>query len=206
MRVSRVFVFCALVVPVVSGCRRSSESQPPVATPSVKINHAKAALGSPIAVTYRFEVAGDARFDQDYTVMVHFVDTDDELMWTDDHRPPVATSQWKAGQTVEYTRTIFVPVYPYLGEAAIQALVKDDRFAGQRTALPSAGLRAAIGERQVAWHAVDTLGYNVNLFHFAYALGQPTSNVLFWTVTVVDAPRELPGVRLAIRSNAASVW
>jgi hypothetical protein len=120
MRVTRVFVFCGLAVLVLAGCRRTSESQPAVAKPSVKINHAKAALGSPIDVTYRFEVAKDARFDQNYTVMVHFVDTDDELMWTDDHRPPVPTSQWKAGQTVEYTRTIFVPVYPYLGEAAIQ--------------------------------------------------------------------------------------
>ena len=54
--------------------------------------------------------------------------------------------------------------------------------------------------------AVDTIKYNVNLFHFAYALGKPTSNVLFWAVTVVNAPREMPGVRLAIGSNAASVW
>jgi len=99
-----------------------------------------------------------------------------------------------------------IPVPPQLGEAAVQTLVKDARFAAQRTAMPSAGERAVIGDRQVAWHAVDTLGYNLNLFHFAYALGQPTSNVLFWTVTVVDAPRDLPGVRLAIGSNAASVW
>ena len=56
------------------------------------------------------------------------------------------------------------------------------------------------------WHAVDTISYNVNLFHFAYALRKPTSNVLFWAVTVVNAPREMPGVRLAIGSNAASVW
>ena len=120
MRVSQVLVFCALPVLFCSGCRRSGESQPPVATPSVRINHAKAALGSPIDITYRFQVASDARFDQDYTVMVHFVDADDELMWTDDHRPPVPTTQWKPGQTVEYTRTIFVPVYPYLGEASVE--------------------------------------------------------------------------------------
>jgi hypothetical protein len=31
-------------------------------------------------------------------------------------------------------------------------------------------------------------------------------NVLFWAVTVVNAPRDVPGVRLAIGSNAASVW
>ena len=36
--------------------------------------------------------------------MVHVVDTDEELMWTDDHNPPVPTTQWKAGQTVEYTQ------------------------------------------------------------------------------------------------------
>ena len=41
--------------------------------------------------------------------MVHVVDTDEELMWTDDHHPPTPTSQWKPGQTIEYTRTVFVP-------------------------------------------------------------------------------------------------
>jgi hypothetical protein len=30
--------------------------------------------------------------------------------------------------------------------------------------------------------------------------------VLFWAVTIVNCPREMPNVRLAIGSNAASVW
>ncbi len=30
------------------------------------------------------------------------------------------TTTWKAGETVEYTRTVFVPIYPYVGEASIQ--------------------------------------------------------------------------------------
>jgi hypothetical protein len=30
--------------------------------------------------------------------------------------------------------------------------------------------------------------------------------VLFWVVTIVEAPRDLSDVRLAIGSNAASVW
>jgi len=99
-----------------------------------------------------------------------------------------------------------LPVPPQLGEAAVQALVKDARFAERLTAMPVAGERVTAGDQALSWHALDTLGYNVNLFHFAYALGKPTSNVLFWAVTVVDAPRELTGVRLAIGSNAASVW
>jgi hypothetical protein len=74
------------------------------------------------------------------------------------------------------------------------------------TVVPRDGDTVVVGSDSLAWHAVDTLGYNVNLFHFAYALNKPTSNVLFWAVTIVDAPREMSGVRLAIGSNAASIW
>jgi hypothetical protein len=85
-------------------------------------------------------------------------------------------------------------------------LVKKTHFPDQLTLIPTAGQRVTVGDEPLAWHAADTLGYNLNLFHFAYALGKPTSNVLFWAVTIVDAPSDMPGVRLAIGSNAASVW
>jgi len=53
---------------------------------------------------------------------------------------------------------------------------------------------------------LDTTNYNVNLFHFARAYSKKTSDVLFWAVTVINSPREMRDVRLAIGSNAASVW
>ena len=56
------------------------------------------------------------------------------------------------------------------------------------------------------WHQVDTPDYNLNLYHFAAGLSKPTSNVLFWITTIVDAPQEMQDVRLAIGSNAASRW
>jgi hypothetical protein len=93
-----------------------------------------------------------------------------------------------------------------LADSAVQAAVKKQYFADQFTVLPRDGDRVIVNDTALVWHAVDTQGYNVNLFHFAYALGKPTSNVLFWAVTVVDAPRDIPNVRLAICSNAASVW
>jgi hypothetical protein len=68
------------------------------------------------------------------------------------------------------------------------------------------GVVTSINGMQLAWHAIDTRNYNVNLYHFAWALSKPTSNVLFWVQTTVDAPREMPNVRLAIGSNAASRW
>jgi hypothetical protein len=93
-----------------------------------------------------------------------------------------------------------------LTEAAVQATVKKESLSAQSTVVPKDGDTVTAGEESLAWHAVDTTGYNVNLFHFAYALNKPTSNVLFWVVSVVQAPRDLSGVRLAIGSNAASVW
>jgi hypothetical protein len=93
-----------------------------------------------------------------------------------------------------------------LTEGAVQAAVKKDHFPNQLTVVPRDGDTVSVGDQALTWHAVDTTAYNVNLFHFAYALNKPTSNVLFWAVTVVNAPRDMPGVRLAIGSNAASIW
>ena len=93
-----------------------------------------------------------------------------------------------------------------LTESAVQAAVKTDFFADPLTVLPRTGDTVTVEGSQLAWHAVDTTDYNVNLYHFAYALGKPTSNALFWVMTVVNSPREITDVRLAIGSNAASVW
>ena len=95
---------------------------------------------------------------------------------------------------------------PSSTDSAVQALVKKEYFPNQFTVIARHGDRVTVGSESLAWHAVDTINYNVNLYHFAYALSKPTSNVLFWAVTSVDAPRDMLGVRLAIGSNAASVW
>ncbi len=99
-----------------------------------------------------------------------------------------------------------IRVAPQLTDSAVQAVVKKEYFPNQFTVIPHEGDTVTIGDEPLKWHAVDTLAYNVNLYHFAYALNKPTSNVLFWAVAVVDAPRDMPNVRLAIGSNAASIW
>jgi hypothetical protein len=99
-----------------------------------------------------------------------------------------------------------IRVAPQLTDSAVQAVVKKEYFSNQFTVIPHEGDTITIGDESLKWHAVDTIAYNVNLFHFAYALNKPTSNVLFWAVTVVNAPKEIANVRLAIGSNAASIW
>jgi len=93
-----------------------------------------------------------------------------------------------------------------LTDRAIQATVKKEYFPNQFTVVPKDGDKVTFDGAELTWHAVDTKEYNVNLYHFARALGKPTSNVLLWGVTIVNCPEEIDGVRLAIGSNAASVW
>jgi hypothetical protein len=114
------FAALAALTSSMAGCRKKETPAPPVATPSLTLSHDKAPLGSPLDIHYKFVVANDARFAEDYRVMVHVVDADDELIFAFDHNPPVPTTQWKPGQTIEYTRTVFIPIYPYVGEASIQ--------------------------------------------------------------------------------------
>jgi hypothetical protein len=84
--------------------------------------------------------------------------------------------------------------------------VKTEYFPNQFTVIPKDGDKVNVNGSQLTWHAEDTTKYNVDLYHFASALDRPTSNVLFWAVTIVNCPTEMKDVRLAIGSNAASVW
>jgi hypothetical protein len=106
-------------------CGRKSDETPPVATPSLTLNHDKVPIGSPVKLTYKFVVASNATFNKDYWVFVHVLDPSGEQLWTEDHLPTPATSTWKPGQTIEYTRTVFVPNYPYIGAASVRLGIYD---------------------------------------------------------------------------------
>src|ERR1700680_4411812 len=95
------FLGLAALICGLAACRSKQPDVPPVATPSVTLGRARAPLNSPLDIKYTFVVANDAHFEQDYRVMVHVVDAEEELIWTDDHNPPTPTTQWKPGQTVE---------------------------------------------------------------------------------------------------------
>jgi len=110
---------CVLLL-AAGACGGKETAEPPVAKPTVTLNKDKAAIGSPLKVTYKFDVAQNASFDADYLVFLHVIEPDGEKLWQDDHAPVVPTSQWKPGQSFEYTRTIFVPNYPYIGEANLR--------------------------------------------------------------------------------------
>ena len=139
IRSSVTFLVCALAV-AAAACGGRKSDEPAVATASLSLNKDRVAIASPVKLTYRFVVAPNATFDGDYWVFVHVLDPEGEQLWTDDHLPATPTSQWKPGQTIEYTRTVFVPNYPYIGEAAVRLGLYQ----------PSTGKRLALANQEAS--------------------------------------------------------
>jgi hypothetical protein len=99
VRLVRASMCVALVAMMAAGCGSKEEDGPAVATPSLTLSRDRVAIGSPVKLTYKFEVASDAQIDG-----------------------------WKPGETIEYSRTVFVPNYPYVGEATIRVgLYQNDK-------------------------------------------------------------------------------
>jgi hypothetical protein len=88
----------------------------------------------------------------------------------------------------------------------VRNAITNEYFSNQFTVVPHDGDKVTVGGEELAWHALDSAHFNVKLFRFAYGLNKPTYGVLFWAVTVVNSPREIQNVRLAVGSNSASMW
>ena len=97
------------------------------------------------------------------------------------------------------TNTVFTDSY-------IRKAFSTEYFPNQFSVVPHDGDKVTVAGEQLAWHALDATKFNVKLFRFAYGLNKPIYGVLFWAVTVVNSPREMKNVRMAVGSNSASMW
>ncbi len=122
--------------------RRSAEVNPIV--PSFQVNRAKAPLGSAIEMTYTWTLEANAKKLGEYRALVHFLDSHKVVLFTDDHLPPTPTTGWEPGQTISYKRTVFIPVYPYVGDVSVVMGLYPAQGKGERVALKGedVGLRA----------------------------------------------------------------
>ena len=155
--ISALLLACAALS--VASCSGKQDNEPAVATPSLTFSKDRVPINSAVTLTYKFVVAPDAKFAKDYYVFVHVLDSDGEQMWTDDHLPEKPTSQWKPGETIEYKRTIFVPTYPYIGQAVVR-LGLYDRDTNTRLVLnaPEASRREYVVAK------LEILASSVNIF------------------------------------------
>ena len=79
-------------------------------------------------------------------------------------------------------------------------------FPGQFTTIPHDGDKVKVGDQELIWHALETSSFSIKLFRFAYGLNKQTYGVVFLAATIVDCPKELKNVRIAVGSNSASMW
>jgi len=108
----------ALVLPA---CSRSKPVEVNPIIPSIEVSRERAPLGSALEITYTWTLEpGAKKLDRDYRAMVHFLDTHEVMLFEDDHMPVPPPSTWEPGETYSYTRTRFVPVYPYVGEVEVR--------------------------------------------------------------------------------------
>ena len=97
------------------------------------------------------------------------------------------------------SNTVFTDSY-------IREAFTTEYFPGQFTVLPEDGDHVIVGKQKLTWHALESNLFNVKLFRFASKLHKQVYGVLFWAVTVIDSPEDIPNVRLSVGSNSASMW
>ena len=101
MRGARAGAATALALATLAGCGGPVDEGPVSATASLTLDRPAVPFGGPLEMAYSFAVTADApAIDGDYLVFVHFRDLDGELLWGDDHEPPVPVADWRAGTPV----------------------------------------------------------------------------------------------------------
>ena len=149
----------AATFPVACKGRKAAEVHP--IEPKVSFNRTRVPLGSPLEVTYTWTVDAAARkLPQDYRALVHFLDSHEVMLFEDDHTPTPPPSQWEPGKTYTYTRTKFVPIYPYVGDVEVRMGLYPQAGRGERPALK--GEDAGMREYKVA--KLELLPQTENIF------------------------------------------
>jgi len=141
-------------------CRRKAVEVNPI-QPSITINRDRAPLGSAIEVEYKWTVeAGAKPIPAGYRAFAHFIDSHKVMLFGDDHVPVPAPETWQPGQTYSYKRTIFIPIYPYVGESRVVMGLYPAQARGERIALKGED----IGLRGYQVAKIELLPQTENIF------------------------------------------
>jgi hypothetical protein len=119
-------IFYFLIVASFLMCSSSCKSKKTSATEpfisfEVKLSQTKIPINSPLEMTYTWKIVDNQKkLGEDYKVFVHFLDKKGNMFLNDDHFSPVRTSDWNAGKSIEYERTLFFSNISTLGEGKVK--------------------------------------------------------------------------------------
>ena len=96
------------------------DRETPAATPAALLHRDAVPLGGPVEITLRFHMSMRALpLEKNSRVLMRLMYDDGKVMANYDHEPPRPSDQWLPGMTVTYTRRIFVPEVPYVGDVPL---------------------------------------------------------------------------------------
>jgi hypothetical protein len=151
-------VFAIAGAALVPACSRRKTAEINPITPSFAVNRTRAPLGSAVEVTYTWTLDPNAKkLTKDYRALVHFLDSHGVMLFEDDHVPQPPPTSWEPGKTYSYTRTKFIPIYPYVGKVEVRMGLYKDR---ERVALK--GEDTGMQEYKVA--GMELLPQTENIF------------------------------------------
>jgi len=139
MRLGRSWRTAAVVslaaLALLPACNRRKPAEVNDIVPKFEVNRARAPLGSAIEVTYTWQNEASAKkLAQDHRAFVHFLDSHKVLLFDDDHTPVPPVTSWEPGKSYSYTRTKFIPIYPYVGDVDVRVGLQPSSR-GERIAL-----------------------------------------------------------------------
>ena len=165
--------------------RRRSSADVSDVTASFSVNRTTASLGSAIEVTYTW-TTGPAfkKIDKDYRAFVHFLDSHKVMLFSDDHIAAPAPTSWEPGKTYRYKRTVFIPIYPYVGDVRVVMGLSPTSGKGERLVLKGEDL--GLREYKVATMELQPQTENIFLvqkagWHNPESLPENPSVVRQWT-------------------------
>lgn len=142
-------------------CSRKKPAEINPIEPTVSFSRTRVPLGSAVEVTYTWKAdAAAKKLTQDYRAMVHVLDSHEAILFTADHDPVPPVTQWQPGQTYTYTRTVFVPLYSYVGPAEVRMGLYSTGGRGERVALKGQD----VGMSEIRVGQIELLPQTENIF------------------------------------------
>ena len=179
------FAALAAGLMLMAGCGRRPPAESSDITPSFSISRARTPLGSAVEITYTWKTGADfKKLDKEYRSLVHFLDSHRVMLFDDDHVPVPPPSEWQSGQTYTYTRTKFVPIYPYVGDVEVRMGLTPPSERGERLALKGedAGLREySVGSIELLPQTEDIFLVHKSGWHSPEAFPDNPSLERTWT-------------------------
>jgi hypothetical protein len=146
---------------VFTACSRRKPAEVNPIEPSIAFNRPKVPLGSALEVTYTWKLDPAAKkLGQDYRVMVHFLDSHQQILFDDDHLPTPPATGWEPGKTYTYKRTKFVPIYPYVGPVEVRMGLYSTGARPERVALKGED----VGMNEIKVAALELLPQTDNVY------------------------------------------